>query len=63
MNNLEDIKTTLKINKDLLFNYIQSTYQDDEIKKINELKIENNSLIEKIEVLLAEKRIFEKKVK
>jgi hypothetical protein len=63
MNNLEDIKTTLKINKDLLFNYIQSTYQDDEIKNINELKIENNSLIEKIEVLLAEKRIFEKKVK
>ena len=41
MNNLEDIKTTLKINKDLLFNYIQSTYQDDEIKKINELKIIN----------------------
>jgi hypothetical protein len=63
-NQLEDIKTTLKINKDLLFNYILSTNDDkNETVMLNDLKTENNSLLEKIDSLLAEKRALEKKVR
>lgn len=62
-NQLEDIKTTLKINKDLLFNYILSTNDDkNETQMLNDLKNENNSLLEKIDLLLSEKRSLEKKV-
>jgi hypothetical protein len=62
-NQLEDIKTTLKINKELLFNYIQATNDDkNEEKTLNELKNENNTLLEKIDAYLAEKRNLEKKV-
>ena len=62
-NQLEDIKTTLKINKELLFNYIISTNDDkNESKMLNDLKNENNTLLEKIDELLSEKRNLEKKV-
>jgi hypothetical protein len=62
-NQLEDIKTTLKINKELLFNYILSTDEsNNEENSLNELKNENNSLLEKIDAYLAEKRSLEKKV-
>jgi hypothetical protein len=56
-NQLEDIKTTLKINKELLFNYILSTNDsNNEENTLNELKNENNSLLEKIDAYLAEKK-------
>jgi hypothetical protein len=62
-NQLDDIKTTLKINKELLFNYILSTNDsNNEENTLNELKNENNSLLEKIDAYLAEKRSLEKKV-
>ena len=53
----------MKINKDLLFNYILTTNEDkNESKILNDLKNENNNLLDKIETLLIEKRNLEKKV-
>jgi hypothetical protein len=56
---LEDTQTTLKLNKNLLFNHI--TDMDPII--INELKIENKRLTEHVEKLYQDRLDLEKKVK
>lgn len=58
------MKTTLSINKDLLFKYIiQNTKSQEKNTIINEMKEENSRLTEKINTLFTEKTKIEKKVK
>jgi hypothetical protein len=60
---LEDTKTTLILNKELLFKYISSQGGLDETNiLINELKDENTRLTEKMNILYNEKMAVEKKV-
>ena len=62
----EDIKTTLSINKEMLFKLIQQTNPQIENKSdkniINQLKEENNKLTTKVEELFEERRNIEKKL-
>jgi hypothetical protein len=62
-NQIEDIKMTLKINKDLLFKYISTNVQQSEqLNFLNEYKNDNLKLSEKNEKLHLEKIHLEKKV-
>ena len=58
---LEDTKTTLTLNKEILFNFI-SQNKSDHSEMINILTNENNRLSEKINSLFNEKNLLEKKV-
>jgi hypothetical protein len=61
---LEDLKMTLQINKDLLFKYIQQGKgNNDNQVLLNELRDENNRLTERINLHFNEKTTLEKKVK
>jgi hypothetical protein len=73
-NQLEDTKTTLIINKDLLFKYItgqmkgiqlsdKQPNKENNMNLFTELQEENSRLAEKINNLFNEKTIIEKKVK
>ena len=70
-NQLEDTKTTLAINKELLFNYISNQsgqYKINSNKEnvsnniVKELYEENNRVTEKLNLLFNEKIVLEKKV-
>ena len=52
---LEDVQTSLKINKEILYNHLTQKGGDDIIKSINELKKENERLTLKINWLFTEK--------
>jgi predicted nuclease with TOPRIM domain len=63
-NQLEDTKTTLALNKELLFKYISSQADMGESSSlITELKDENTRLTEKLNTIYNEKTNLEKKVK
>ena len=63
-NQIEDLKMTLKINKDLLFKYISTNVQQTEqINFLNEYKNDNMKLSDKNEKLHMDKNNLEKKVK
>jgi predicted nuclease with TOPRIM domain len=60
---LEDIKTTLNINKELLFKYISKSNKSLDNKNVmKELRDENNRLTEKLDKIYMEKTEVEKKV-
>ena len=59
-NEIEDVKMTLKINKDLLFTYITSnSAKSEEIKILNNYQIENKKYLESNEKLIEENRHLE----
>jgi hypothetical protein len=63
-NQLDDTKTTLSINKELLFKYIaQQSKTQEKGSLVSELQEENKRLAERTEVLFNEKVTLEKKVK
>jgi ABC-type multidrug transport system permease subunit len=62
-NQIEDLKMTLKINKDLLFKYISTNVQQTEqINFLNDYKNDNMKLSDKNEKLHMDKNNLEKKV-
>jgi hypothetical protein len=62
-NEIEDVKMTLKINKDLLFTYITSnSAKSEEIKIFNNYLNENKKYLESNEKLIDEKRQLELKI-
>lgn len=62
-NQLEDNKTTLQINKELLFKYIsQSSKNQEKNNIVSELQTENERMNDKINKIFNEKNQLEKKV-
>jgi hypothetical protein len=60
---LEDIKVTLNINKELLFKYISTNINHSEQKGLLEdFKNENSRLVQKNDQLVQDKIILDKKV-
>ena len=58
---MDDLKTTLKINKELLFKYVNEG-KKSENTLLTQVKEENTRLTKKIEELYEEKTYFEKKI-
>lgn len=62
-NQIEDMKTTLEINKELLFKYIScNNQQNEQINFMSEFKNENLRLLQNNETLHKEKSLLENKV-
>ncbi len=58
---MDDMKTTLRLNKELLFSYI-SQNKTDKDELYGEIRDENKRLSDKINQMFAERTILEKKV-
>ena len=61
-NQIEDMKITLNINKDILFNYFSTNSKPEDVNLLKQYKNDNLRLLQKNEKLHNEKTLLDKKV-
>lgn len=60
---LDDMRETVKLNKDLVFKYIsQNMVQEEQLLILQDLKVQNENYMTKINIMQQEKLNMEKKV-